>query len=149
VRQGTGNAAVHEQRVLPLAREEVKIGKRRRVTGVTRVKKVVRESVTIADEPLQSDEVVVERVPVNEYIDGPRSVREVRGTTIIPVMEEVVHVEKRLLLKEEVRITRSSRTVHRPQRVVVRREEAIVERGAGEHEEKQRRPPVAIKRKGG
>ena len=47
---------------------------------------------------------------------------------IIPLIEEVLVVEKRLLLKEEVRITRRQVQESRPQTVTLRTEEAIVER---------------------
>jgi stress response protein YsnF len=50
------------------------------------------------------------------------------------VLEEVLVVEKRLLLKEEVRITKRRIETHMPQRVILRREEVAVERINGEGE---------------
>ena len=61
--------------------------------------------------------------------------RSEEDTLIIPVLEEVLVVEKRLLLKEEVRITKREET-HTPQRVTLRREEAAVERINREGDEK-------------
>jgi uncharacterized protein (TIGR02271 family) len=82
----------------------------------------------IVDPPLVRDEVVIERVPINRVVEGPISVHSEEETLIIPVLEEVFGIEKRLLLKEEVRITRRKVETHRPQRVTLRREEAAVER---------------------
>jgi hypothetical protein len=47
--------------------------------------------------------------------------------TIVRVMEEVLVVEKKLLLKEELRITKQTKTVRGPRRVIVQSEEALVE----------------------
>jgi uncharacterized protein (TIGR02271 family) len=67
-------------------------------------------------------------VPINRVVDGPISVRSEEDTLVIPLLEEVLVVEKRLLLKEEVRITKRRVETHMPQRVTLRREEAVVER---------------------
>jgi stress response protein YsnF len=61
-------------------------------------------------------------------VDEPVPTRTEGETTIIPVMEEVLVVEKRLRLKEELHVTRR-RTEHRdPQRVTLRSERVEVER---------------------
>ncbi len=71
------------------------------------------------DEPLFTDEVSVERVPVNRIVDRAPETRQEGDVTIIPVIEEVITVEKRLLLREEVRIRRSRAEVHQPRTVLV------------------------------
>jgi stress response protein YsnF len=50
------------------------------------------------------------------------------NTLIIPLLEEVLVVEKRLLLKEELHLTKQRVETHQPQRVTLRREEAAIER---------------------
>jgi uncharacterized protein (TIGR02271 family) len=55
-------------------------------------------------------------------------VRHVGDTMIIPLLEEVLVVEKRLMLKEELHVRKESVETHRPQRVMLRSEEAFVER---------------------
>lgn len=52
------------------------------------------------------DEVDVERVEVNRDLDEPPVVRHEGDTMIVPVVEEVLVVEKRLRLVEELRVTR-------------------------------------------
>jgi len=88
----------------------------------------VREGEEIVDEPLLREEVSVERVPVNRVVDRPVPVRHEGDVMIVPVLEEVLYVEKRLLLKEELRISKRRVEEHAPQRVVLRKEEVIVER---------------------
>jgi len=46
---------------------------------------------------------------------------------IVPILEEVLVVEKRLVLKEELHIRRRRAEVSNPQRIVLRTEEATVE----------------------
>jgi uncharacterized protein (TIGR02271 family) len=116
-----------ESRVIPVIREEVTIGKRTVETGVTRVRKTVSEREETIDLPLSTEEVQVERVPVNRFIEAPEEIRQEGETTVIPVMEEVVVVEKRIRLKEEIRIKKVAKTVHHPEQVTVRSEEAAVE----------------------
>ncbi|MCU0893405.1 MAG: YsnF/AvaK domain-containing protein [Rhodospirillales bacterium] len=57
--------------------------------------------------------------------------RQEGDTTIIPVFEEVVVVEKRLKLVEEVRLTKRQTIRHEPQTITLRRQEAVVERLPG------------------
>ena len=69
-----------------------------------------------------------ERVELNQELDGPVAVRYEGDTMIVPILEEVLVVQKRLVLKEEIRITRRRREFHAPQSVVLRREHAAVGR---------------------
>lgn len=118
-----------EQAVIPVIEEELEVGKRRVETGSgARVVKTVEAREEVVDEPLTREDVSVERVAVNRAVDGPVAVRYEGDTMIVPVLEEVVIVEKRLMLKEEIRITRRKTAFSEPQRVVVRRERAAIER---------------------
>jgi len=73
----------------------------------------------IVDDPLFTESVQVEKIPVNRLLDGPVTTRQEGDVTIVPVVEEVIIVQKRLLLREEIRITRN-RTEHRePRRIVL------------------------------
>jgi len=74
------------------------------------------EAITIND-PLFSEDVNVERIPVNRFVETPMEVRQEGDVTIIPVIEEVVTMQKRLMLKEEVRITRRRTEVREPRRI--------------------------------
>jgi len=120
--------------VIPVVVEELSVGKRVIDTGVVRLRKVVHEREEVVDTPLLRETVHVERVPVNRFVEGPLGPREEGGVLIVPVLEEVLVVEKRLMLREELRITRRRDPMpSTPQRVTLRREEVVVERaGAAE-----------------
>jgi stress response protein YsnF len=68
----------------------------------------------------------VERVEVNRFVDAPEAVRQEGDVTIVPVMEEVAVVQKRLRVKHELRLTRRRKTHEQTERVVLRNEEAQV-----------------------
>lgn len=72
------------------------------------------------------DDVVVERVAVNQEVDVAPAPRTEGDTIVVPVVEEVVVSETRLVVREEVRITR--RRVNEPVTVeaTVRRERVDV-----------------------
>lgn len=118
-----------EQVVIPIVEETLRVSKRLVDTGRgVRVTKSVRETTEVVDEPLLRETVTVERVPVNRVITAAPSIRQEGDTIIVPVIEEVLVVEKRLFLREEVHITRQGQRVHEPKEVTLRHEEALVER---------------------
>ena len=115
--------------MIPVIEEELDVGTRRVETGAgVRIEKTVESREECVDEPLTKEEVEVVRIAVNRQVEAPVAVRYEGDTMIVPILEEVLFVEKRLVLKEEIRITRRRRDVHAPQRVVLRREHAIVGR---------------------
>jgi uncharacterized protein (TIGR02271 family) len=127
-RRGAGGGVSDSPLVVPVIEEALEVHTSPVETGRVRVRKIVHEREEVVDPPLLHDEVVVERVPINRVVDGPISVRSEEDTLVISLLEEVLVVEKRLLLKEEVRITKRRVETHMPQRVTLRREEAVVER---------------------
>jgi stress response protein YsnF len=113
---------------VPVVEEQALVRKRRKVTGAVRVRTVVREAEEVVEEPFLVERVEVERVPVGRWVEGPVATRQEGDTTIIPVLEEVVVVERRLRLVEEVRVTKRRRAETASERVALRREEVVVER---------------------
>jgi uncharacterized protein (TIGR02271 family) len=113
---------------IPLFEEEVRIGKRRVETGSTKVSIKVDEHEQVIEQPLMRENLEVRHVPINRFIDAPAEVRTEGDVTIIPVMEEVLVVEKKLRLREEVHIRRCTETVKQAHKEKVRKEEAVVER---------------------
>jgi stress response protein YsnF len=118
----------HDREVIPVVEERAIVRKRKKLTGGVRVRTVVRETEETISEPLTTEEVEVERVPLGHWVEAPVPVRQEGDTTIVTLVEEVVVVEKRLRATEEVRITRQRTTSQPSQRVTLRREEAVVER---------------------
>jgi stress response protein YsnF len=95
--------------VIPVIEEQLDVGKRE-VEHVVRISRTVHAKDVVVDEVLRRENVEIERVPVNRYVENPVPVREENGTTIVSLVEEVLVVEKRLLLREEIRITRREET---------------------------------------
>jgi uncharacterized protein (TIGR02271 family) len=124
----TTQAGSGEQLVIPLLREQLEVSKRSVETGRVRIIKSVREETETIDHPLMKERVNVDRVEVNKFVDGPVPVRYEGDVMIVPVLEEVLVVETRLMLKEELRISKHAQQVHEPRDVTVRIEEARVER---------------------
>lgn len=117
--------------IVPVVAEELAIDKRVVEAGGVRINKTVRERVETVDEPLAREQVQVERVPIGRVVEGPIAVRHLGDLMIVPVLEEVLVVEKRLMLKEELHITRRRTEVRQPQQVTLRSEEVEVERFDG------------------
>jgi uncharacterized protein (TIGR02271 family) len=120
--------------VIPVVEESLRVGRRSVETGRVRIHKVVREEQQVVDEPTRREEVTVERVPVNRYVEATPQPRQEGDTTVYPVVEEVVVVQRRLMLKEEVRVTKRVTETREPQTVTLRSEEVKIERlegGAG------------------
>ncbi|OYD81595.1 DUF2382 domain-containing protein [Azospirillum brasilense] len=126
------------EEVVPLHEETASIGKRRVERGRVRVTTTVAEHDELVRQALEREEVEIVRVPVNRAIDARPDIRQDGTTTIIPVVEEMLVVERRLFLREEIHLRKTSRTVQAEYPITLRSEEAIVEymdepedRGAG------------------
>jgi uncharacterized protein (TIGR02271 family) len=117
-----------EPLVLPVIAESVIVQKHTRITGRVQIRKAVHDREELVDEPLLRRTVHVERIPINRVVEGEIPVRYEGDTMIIPVLEEVLVVEKRLMLKEELHITQQQEELRRPQRIVLRTEDITVER---------------------
>ena len=131
LRRSGGTAEV----VVPVVAEELRVDRQSVETGRVRVTKAVRERQQVVDEPTRTEHVTVERVPVNRVVDGPVAPRQEGDTLILPVLEEVVVVERKLVLKEEVRITKHVSETREPQTVTLRSEDVRIDRipaGPGE-----------------
>jgi uncharacterized protein (TIGR02271 family) len=128
---GTGDRTVEEIGRVALAEERLLVGKREVERGRVVVRTRVEEREEIAEAALRSDAVSIERVPINREVEAAPPVREEDGVTIIPILEEQMVVQTRLVLKEEVRITRTSRTELFREPVRLRSERAEVVRLEG------------------
>src|SRR5215831_14629704 len=114
--------------VLPLLREEVEVSKERVETGRVRVARVTHEREQLIDELLARETVDIERTAIGRPVDAMPAVREEGDTIVVPIVEEVLVVERRLVLKEEVRIRRVRSTERYRESVTLRYQEAVVTR---------------------
>ena len=115
------------QRVeVPVVEERLEIQKRKVETGEVVVLVEPRVEEHVLDVPLLEDAVEIRRVPVNEFVDGAVAVRQEGDVTIMPVYEEVLVVEKRLMLKEEIHFVRKQVERHERQTISLRKEDVRV-----------------------
>ena len=128
LQQEASSRTAPEDTVVPIVQEELHIGKQKVETGRVRLTKTVQEREVMVSEPSMQEDIQIERVPVNRWLTEPASVRYEGDIMIIPVMEEVPVVEKRLRLKEELRVTKRQITTQRTEAVRLRTEEVQVER---------------------
>lgn len=117
--------------VIPVVHEEMTVGTRVVDTGRgVRVHKTVSEQAHQINQNLLRDAVDVRRVPVDKIVslsEAPPT-RQEGDTLIIPVLEEILVVEKRLRIKEEIHIVRSARHEAYAGTVVLRTEHVSIER---------------------
>lgn len=113
--------------VIPVIQEELNVGKRQIERGGVRVNKRIEEHEETVEQPTFREEVTVERVPIGRTIETAPEVRQEGDTLIIPVVEEMLVVEKRLVLKEEVRVHKHRIQESEQARVMVRAEKVDIE----------------------
>jgi uncharacterized protein (TIGR02271 family) len=128
-KEGITASAVDQPLVIPVVAEELTVEKRQVTRDTVRIHTRVETREEVVDEPLRREEVTVERIPVNALVEGEAPMPHYEHEVfVIPILEEVLVVQKRLFLKEEVRVTRHSTTMRKPQQVTLRREVVEIER---------------------
>jgi len=111
---------------LPLVEEVLNVEKQqttRKVRVHTKLE-IVEERI---EAELTTEEVFVTRKTVNAYVDTAPTIRTVGDLTIIPVLEEVLVLEKKLLLREEIHIQRKEISETVVETVPVRKQRAVIE----------------------
>ena len=126
-------------KTISLVAEEVSVSKRQITTGRVQVHTVTDYVDEVVQQELQGERLSIERVPIGTYVqpgDPPPEVRTEGGVTIIPLLEEVLVIEKRLLVKEELRISRLATNETTEVPITIRRQRAVIERLDAASEEK-------------
>lgn len=126
----TDSGQAETREIIPLREERLTVGRRVVETGRVRVHLSTTTEDAAVREVLRQDRVEVERVPVGREVAAAPAVREEEdgAVLVVPVLEEVLVVERRLVLKEELRIRRVSSSRTSEQTVPLRRQTATVER---------------------
>ena len=91
---------------LILHAEALEVGTRRITGDTVRVSTRTRVRDEVVDETLVHERVEIERVAVDRIVDAVPPVRQEGDVTVLSVVEEVLVLERRLILKEEVRVRR-------------------------------------------
>lgn len=133
--------------VIPVIQEAVRVEKREFESGKVVVHKTVVERDEAVEILLRQQDLSVERVPVGRVVSEAPQTRQEGDTLIVPILEEVLVVEKRLMLKEELHIRKQSseRTEH--QTIRLRSEQVKIEQTArssklGERHWTRLSPPI-------
>jgi uncharacterized protein (TIGR02271 family) len=113
---------------IPLHVEEVSVSRREIKKANVRIALITGTREQLIDEELTHVRVEIERVPIGRTIEVVPPISHEGDITIIPVVEEMVVVERRLVLKEEVRVRRVSTKEQHQETVVLRQQEAVITR---------------------
>jgi uncharacterized protein (TIGR02271 family) len=110
---------------IPLAEETLRVEKKVVSRGTLRIGTRTEQVEDLVRISLKTDECEIKRVAVGQRVDTAPPVRTEGDVTIIPILEEVLHVEKHLVLVEEVHVRRHviSKTVDEP---VSRRQQRLI-----------------------
>lgn len=96
-----------KSKVIPVIEERLHVSKEWRETGRVRISKTVAEEEVDYQVSVQQEELIVERKQINQYVEvAPPATRYEGDTTIISVLKEVIVVERKLMLVEELHITK-------------------------------------------
>jgi len=114
--------------VIPLLAEEIAVSKQVVETGRVQIARVTHEREQLIDELLAHETVEIDRTPIGRQVNAMPAIREEGDTVVIPIIEEVLVIERRLLLKEEVRVRRVRSTERHQESVTLRHHEAVVTR---------------------
>lgn len=115
--------------VVPILEEQAVVRREVVESGRVRLIKTVHEQQEDVEVVLRHEEVKVDHVAVNQFVaDGvaPPTPRYEGTTLIVPVVREVLM--KRLLIVEELHITKQQVETRETETVTLRREEVHVER---------------------
>lgn len=116
---------------LPVHEEQLGVRTRTVDTGRgVRIHKVVASRPHTVEQALLHTEVEVRHVPVDRIVAQSEApvARQEGDTYIVPVLEEVLVLERRLRIKEELHITTVRRQVQHCDTVFLKSEEVSVER---------------------
>lgn len=114
--------------IVPLIAEQLDVDAVPVLKGGVRVSKRVVGQEHLIEQELRRDHVEVRRVKVHRVVDGPQEAIQSGNTTIIPVVEEVLRIERQWVVTEEIHLIRTEETNTFRDKVIANREEAVVER---------------------
>lgn len=119
-------SAKDSEQVIPVIREEVVTGTKVVKKASILIRRIINTEEVTVDIPVKSDHYETEHIPKNEFVDSRPEIRQEGETTIIPVIKEVL--VKKLLLTEEIRITRKVQFKERAKKITLKKEEVKITR---------------------
>jgi stress response protein YsnF len=117
-----------DENIIPVLEEKATLTTREVSEGGVRVRTRTDHVAEAIPVTLASEDVEIVRVPIGREVTVPPIVREEGDSIVVPILEEVVVTQKKLVLKEELHIKR--RRTARDVEVSVTRQvqTAVVER---------------------
>jgi uncharacterized protein (TIGR02271 family) len=123
------NLQFGDNRKIPVIQEKLVVTKELIETGKVLISKQVLEEEALLEVSISHDEVLVERKIINQYVDSvPPAVRQEGDVTIVSVVKEVLVVEKRLMLVEEIHIRKEQLHENTTISETLRKEEITINR---------------------
>ena len=114
--------------VIPVIREELQADAVPVVTGGVRVTKRTESHDEIVEQELRKTHVEVKRVKTERVVDGPQPAQRAGKTLIVPIVSEVIRIQKQWVVTEEIHITEKEARETVQNKVTLNRERADVER---------------------
>lgn len=90
--------------ILPLVEERLVVGKRQVESGRVRISLTTEAVAETVRETLRGRHAEVERIPFGHEVTQAPQTRQEGDVLIVPVVEEILVIEKRLVLKEEIHL---------------------------------------------
>jgi stress response protein YsnF len=117
-----------KETVLPLLEEVARVEKNAVETGRLRVAVRTETVEDVVRDTLRGRHAEVERVAIGREVATAPAIREESDRLIVPVLEEILVVEKRLMLREEIHLRFTETMTPVEQRVERRVQRASLER---------------------
>lgn len=117
-----------DELVVPVVQEFITVEREVVETGRVQVRTTVHEEVASINEPLVQEQYDVQRIPKSEvYAQAPQP-RQEGDTIIVPVVREILVIEKRYEVIEEVHLKRKVTTTPHIQEITLRKQRVDVTR---------------------
>ncbi|WP_051720334.1 YsnF/AvaK domain-containing protein [Anditalea andensis] len=95
---------------IPIIEEKLHLNKNKIITGSYKFIKSVAEEAVKENLSVTEDNITIQRKEFNAYVDtAPPPVRQEGDSTIISVIKEVLVIEKKMMLVEEIHITKEKK----------------------------------------
>ena len=72
-----------ERAIIPVVEEQAVVRKRRKLTSGVRVRTIVHTDEQVIDEPVVTEQVEVERIPLGHWVESPVPVRQEGDVTVL------------------------------------------------------------------
>lgn len=119
---------IEADKSLRLHAEQLAVTRRTVARGVVQARTVTTQRDQIIDETLSHQRVEVTRVPIGRVVERAPEIRHEGDVMILPVVEEELIVQRRLVLKEEVHLRRVVTTSVHHEAVALREQDVVITR---------------------